>query len=214
MNEYRQIPDRATRSAYVRLFITPSRAYAMGMPAHHTAWTAEKALALPNDGNRYEVLDGVLFVSPAPRPAHQRAVARLWEILKGYCMKHGIGEAMMSPADIEFSPQRLLQPDVFVVPPDIAGRFLSWKEVKTLLLAAQVISPSTARADRGEKRQILQDEGVPEYWIVDLDARIFERWRPGDDRPEILRNRLEWHPESPVPALAIDLSDYFTSVLG
>jgi Uma2 family endonuclease len=186
----------------------------MGMPAHHTAWTAEKALALPNDGNRYEVLDGELFVSPAPRPVHQRAVARLWATLDEYCGKHGIGEAMMSPADIEFSPLRLIQPDVFVVPADIAFHFRSWREVKTLLLAAQVISPSTARADRGEKRHILQDEGVPEYWIVDLDARIFERWRPGDDRPEILRNKLEWHPLPAVPALAIDLNDYFTSVLG
>ena len=73
----------------------------MGMPARHTAWTAEKALALPNDWNRYEVLDGELFVSPAPRHMHQRAVANLWEILNEYCRKYGIGEAMMSPADIE-----------------------------------------------------------------------------------------------------------------
>ena len=184
----------------------------MGMPAQDTVWTAEMVRALPEDGNRYEVLDGVLFVSPAPSAFHQRAVARLWAILDQYCTQHGIGEAMISPADIEFSPHRVLQPDVFVVPLKDGRRVRSWKEVTTLLLAAEVISPSTARADRGEKRRIFQDESVPEYWIVDLDARIFERWRPGDERPEILSDRLQWQPEPTVVPLVIDLCEYFAYV--
>ena len=88
----------------------------MGMPAQQTGWTADMVRALPDDGNRYEVLDGVLFVSPAPSALHQRAVAALLEILTPYCRQHQIGEAMISPADIEFSEHRVLQPDVFVVP--------------------------------------------------------------------------------------------------
>ena len=139
----------------------------MGMPAQQTVWTAEMVRALPEDGNRYEVLDGVLFVSPTPSALHQRAVAHLWEILDSHCRKHGIGEAMISPADIELSEHRVLQPDVFVVPLTDGRRIRSWKEVTSLLLSAEVISPSTARADRGEKRRILQDEHVPHYWIVD-----------------------------------------------
>jgi Uma2 family endonuclease len=186
----------------------------MGMPAQETRWTAEMARALPDDGNRYEVLDGELFVSPAPSASHQRAVAHLWEILARYCREHGLGEAMISPADIEFSEERLLQPDVFVVPLIEGRRIRSWKEVTTLLLAAEVISPSTARTDRGRKRVILQDENVPDYWIVDLDARIFERWRSGDVRPETLSDTLLWHPVPSVPALVIDLNTYFESVLG
>jgi Uma2 family endonuclease len=186
----------------------------MGMPAQQTVWTAEMVRALPGDGNRYEVLDGVLFVSPAPSALHQRAVARLWAILDDYCRKYRIGEAMISPADIEFSEHRVLQPDVFVIPLIDGRRIRSWNEVTSLLLSAEVISPSTARADRGEKRRILQDEHVPDYWIVDLDARIFERWRPVDERPEVLSDRLQWHPEPAVTPLVIDLREYFDSVLG
>ena len=186
----------------------------MGMPAQQTVWTAEMVRSLPDDGKRYEVLDGALFVSPAPSALHQRAVARLWAILDEYCRASRVGEAMISPADIEFSQHRVLQPDVFVVPLNDGRLISSWKEVTSLLLAAEVISPSTERADRGEKRIILQDEEVPEYWIVDLDARIFERWRPDDDHSEVLREALVWRPVASVPALEIDLDEYFTSVLG
>jgi Uma2 family endonuclease len=186
----------------------------MGMPAQRTEWTADMVRALPDDGKRYEVLDGDLFVSPAPSALHQRAVARLLLILDPYCRAHLIGEAMISPADIEFSRHRLLQPDLFVVPLTEGRRIRSWKDVTTLLLSAEVISPSTARADRGEKRLVLQDEGVPEYWIVDLDARIVERWRPADERPEILTDKLRWHPVPTGAPLDIDLGEFFNSVLG
>ena len=186
----------------------------MVMPAHQELWTAEMVRALPDDGNRYEVLDGALFVSPAPSALHQRAVFLLCAILHPYARTHGLGEAMISPADIEFSQHRVLQPDVFVVPLNDGRLIKSWKEVTALLLSAEVISPSTARAVRGKKRIIVQDEDVPEYWIVDLDAQIFERWRPDDDRPEILRETLIWRPVPSVPALEINLPDYFTSVLG
>ena len=185
----------------------------MGMPAQQTGWTADMVRALPDDGNRYEVLDGVLFVSPAPSALHQRAVAALLEILTPYCRQHQIGEAMISPADIQFSEQRVLQPDVFVVPLIEGRQIRSWNEVTSLLLSAEVISPSTARADRVEKRIVLQDENVPEYWIVDLDARVVERWRPDDERPAIIREKLGWHPDPALPSLEIDLTDYFVHVL-
>ena len=200
-------------SAYVRLLVTPSRAYAMGMPAQQTGWTADMVRALPDDGNRYELLDGVLFVTPAPSALHQRAVAALLEILTPYCRQHQIGEAMISPADIQLSEHRVLQPDVFVVPLIEGRQIRSWNEVTSLLLSAEVISPSTARADRVEKRIVLQDENVPEYWIVDLDARVVERWRPDDERPAIIREKLGWHPDPALPSLEIDLTDYFVHVL-
>src|SRR2546422_6517563 len=61
-----------------------------------------------------------------------------------------------------------------------------------VVLGPKILSPGTAARDRGTKRAIYQREGVTEYWIVDLDARLVERWRPDDERPEILRERLEW----------------------
>jgi Uma2 family endonuclease len=179
----------------------------MGMPAQHTKWTAEMARALPDDGKRYEVLDGELFVTPAPSGYHQRALRLLYDQLAPYVQQHGIGEIFWSPADIEFSSTRLLQPDLFIVPP---GEFNgSWSDIKRLVLTIEGLSPSTARADRFKKRIIYQDQDIPEYWIVDLDARLFERWRPRDERPEILTATLTWQPLTNVAPLEIDLIRYF-----
>jgi Uma2 family endonuclease len=184
----------------------------MAMPVQGK-WTAELARALPDDGNRYEVLDGELFVTPAPALLHQRALLELYDRLKPYVVAHGLGEALLSPADIEFSPKRLVQPDLFVIPDAPGGRRKAWREVKSLLLAVESLSPTTARADRIKKRKIYQDEGVPEYWIIDPDARAFERWRPSDERPEILADTLVWHPRAEIEPLTIDLEEYFTAVL-
>ena len=184
----------------------------MGMPAQETEWTAEKARALPDDGKRYEVLDGELFVSPAPSWDHQSVVERLHLLLAPYVEAHGLGWAKLSPADIEFSPRRLLQPDLFVVPA-AARRPRDWRDVKTLLLAVEVLSPGTARADRLRKRVIYQQQRVPEYWIVDPDGRVVERWRPDDERPEILAEVLRWQPRDGAVPLEIDLAALFEKAL-
>lgn len=185
----------------------------MAMPVQQGEWTAELARALPDDGNRYEVLDGELFVTPAPARLHQRALLELYDRLKPYVTAHRLGELLLSPADIEFSPKRLVQPDLFLIPEEPGGRSKTWRDVKSLQLAVEVLSPSTARADRITKRKIYQDEGVPEYWIVDLDARVVERWRPDDERPEILTDALVWRPRANIEPLTIDLEEYFAAVL-
>ena len=86
----------------------------MDMAVQQGEWTAELARALPDDGNRYEVLDGELFVTPVPARLHQRALLALYNRLKPYVVAHRLGELLLSPADIEFSSKRLLQPDLFV----------------------------------------------------------------------------------------------------
>jgi len=189
----------------------------MGMSAQDVShdWTAERAIALPADGNRYEVLDGELFVTPVPTWDHQDVVTSLIMAIKPYVKENRLGWAMVSPADITFSPRRLVQPDLFVVPWRAEGKPSAWTEVKSLLLAVEVLSPSTAHADRLRKRLIYQDEGVPEYWILDLDARLVERWRPEDARGEILTGVLEWRPraEKDIDPLRIDLPALFEEVL-
>jgi Uma2 family endonuclease len=75
-----------------------------------------------------------------------------------------------------------------------------------------VLSPNSARYDRVQKRPLYQRH-VPEYWIVDPDARLFERWRPGDARPEVLTETLEWHPESAADPLRLDVADFFARLL-
>lgn len=181
----------------------------MGMPAQQTEWTAEMVRALPDDGKRYELVDGELLVSPAPSLAHQEVLQRLFLLIQPYVERHAIGWTYLSPADIEFSPKRVVQPDLFVVPDTHQGRPRIWMEVKSLLLTVEVLSPSTAIADRLKKRPMYQKEGVKEYWIVDADSRLVERWRPAEDRPEVIAEVLEWQPKPEIPRLRILLDEVF-----
>ena len=186
----------------------------MGMPQTAHAWTPDEVRALPDDGRRYEVVAGELLVTPAPAFRHQAAVLRLVRTLSDYTDRTGVGFALMSPADIEPEAGALVQPDVFVGPLPEGRRPESWADFSHLLLAVEVLSPSTARADRTVKRLLFQRTGVPEYWIVDLDARLVERWRPGDERPEMLTERLHWQPDPAKTALEVDLAAFFEQVLG
>ena len=181
----------------------------MAMPAPNTQWTAEMVRAIPDDGNRYEVLDGELFVTPAPGFGHQDVLAKLFMLVYPYVERHRIGWTLWSPADIEFSPNTLLQPDLFVVPDLGIGKPRSWQDITTLLLAVEALSPTTARADRFKKRPIYQRHRVGEYWILDTDAKLIERWRPPDERPEVISDVLRWEPKPGVAPLLIKLDAIF-----
>lgn len=167
--------------------------------------------AMPEDGNRYEVVDGELLVSPAPRGWHQVLVGRLFRELSDYLDEHRVGFALFSPADISWSLVDLVQPDLFVVPLEDA-RGLEWEGMKRLLLVAEVLSPSTARADRLTKRRLYQRHQIPLYWIVDGDSRQVEIWTPEQDIPVVERHELRWQPDASVPALVLSLDRLFRPV--
>lgn len=179
----------------------------MGMAAP-TYYTADMVRAMPDDGNRYEVVYGELLVTPAPRPWHQVLVKRLSLGLEIYLQKHPIGELLTSPADISWGPDALVQPDVFVVPPDEA-RTLTWSRMRTLLLVAEVLSPSSARADRFLKRLRYRQAAVPVYWVVDGDDRSVEIWTPADDFPAVEHKRLVWHPAGAGEPFRLSLEELF-----
>ena len=191
----------------------PHEAHLMVMPAT-TRWTADMVRALPDDGKRYEVIDGELFVTPSPVLLHQRAAFALGMLLSGYVKAHAVGDVLLAPADLLSAKHVMVQPDVFVVPLVEGRKPVTWEETARPLLVVEILSPSTARADRHVKRRLYQRERVPEYWIVDVDGRLIERWRPEDERPEILAEQLEWRPEPANPPLIIDLPAYFLDVTG
>lgn len=177
-------------------------------------WTIDMVRALPDDRNRYEIIDGELFVTPSPSLTHQRAVSRLVLRLAPYLEAEGLGEAIIAPADVEIATDTMVVPDIFVIPP-VSGKLPRyWSEAARLLLVVEVLSPTTARADRVRKRERYARERIPEYWIVDVDARVVERWRPDDERPEVLNDRIEWRPDAAHAALTIDLVEYFVEVTG
>jgi Uma2 family endonuclease len=127
--------------------------------------------------------------------------------------QHHIGWVQFSPADIELSPRRLVQPDLFVVPWRDGRRPRTWRDITALLLVVEVTSPSTARLDRQQKRRVFQDAGIPEYWIADLKSRLVERWRPHDTRPEVVIDTLTWHPDPSVDPLVVELPAFFARIL-
>jgi Uma2 family endonuclease len=176
-------------------------------------WTAEDLLDMPDDGQRYEVIDGELFVTPSPSRDHQRALSVLFRLIADYLDRERVGEAFFSPSDITFSRRRSVQPDLFVAP-FVDGRTpREFRDMKHLLLAAEVLSPSTARLDRVKKRILYREEGVDEFCIVDLDARTFERSTPADSRVEVLDLALTWLPNGAATPFELDIPDYFTRVL-
>lgn len=186
------------------------RAYRMGMPAP-LYYTADMVRALPDDGNRYELVYGELLVSPSPRLWHQALVGRLFLALGNYLRSHPVGLVMMSPADISWASDVLVQPDVFVAP--LAQvRTLDWTAVQDLLLVVEVLSPSTARNDRFTKRRRYQEAGVALYWIVDGEARQVEVWTPTESFPRIERERLVWEPAGAGEPFSLELAELFGPV--
>ena len=187
----------------------------MSMPsavAH--SWTAAEVRALPDEaGKRFECVDGELLVTPSPRLSHHWALGALFEALSAYCRTHAFGAVGVAPSDFELDRYTLVQPDLFIIPLVDGRRPVTIDEVGPPLLFVEVLSPSTARADRVLKRQRYQRLGVT-YWIVDVDARLVERWTPDSDRPEIVTGALTWHVAgAPVP-FTLDLDALFAEALG
>lgn len=179
----------------------------MAMPAPTLPYyTADLVRALPDDGQRYELVHGKLLVTPAPRPRHQRILGELYTVLRAFLARHPVGQVLWSPADISWGPDTLVQPDIFVIPARLA-RAERWEEIRELLLVVEVLSPSTEDHDRHWKRRLYQERGIPLYWILDPDARQAEVWTPADAFPRLERERLSWHPEGAAEPCVVELGE-------
>ena len=189
----------------------------MAMPAGASRrWTGrevrELIAAAPLPTPRYEVVDGELLVTPSPSAAHQRAITQLFALTLPYLERERVGVLITSPCDVELEPDVVTQPDMCVVPS------VEWQRVmregfpvRALLLAIEILSPSSSRHDRVRKRPVYQRH-VPDYWIVDLDARLFERWTPVDERPAVLVNTLTWHPTGATTPLTLAIPTFFAAI--
>jgi Uma2 family endonuclease len=187
----------------------------MAMPAlADHLWTAAEVQALPDDpSHRVECVDGVLLVSPTPRLAHQGAVSALNVLLESIVRPAGVGTVFVAPSEWVLDPRTLVQPDLYVVPLVEGRRPRTYEERTHALLFVEVLSPGTARFDRVVKRERYLRAGI-EYWIVDLDSRLVERWVPGEDRPSIHAEELEWQPVGAGAPFVLALEPFFVEVLG
>jgi Uma2 family endonuclease len=188
----------------------------MAMPVlrtPHRRWTEEefyRARDAAPPGERWELVDGEVLVTPSPHWSHQRVVVELAVLLHAYVRKHALGELFVAPLDVKLEPGLVLQPDVLVVPTGELETHAD--EVRRLLLAVESVSPTSARHDRVTKRPRYQRNRVPEYWVVDATSETIERWRPDDARPELLAEQLAWHPEGASEPFVLDLVRFFASV--
>ena len=132
-------------------------------------------LATPDDGKRYEILDGDVFVTPAPSPRHQRISWLLECELARYFEVRGIGRMYHAPVGVILANHDVVEPDIVVVadPGQVSDRAIEGAP----LLAVEILSPSTGSRDRGLKAQRYARLGVAHYWLVDPQARSIEALR-------------------------------------
>ncbi len=182
----------------------------MGMAAP-IYYTADMVRALPEDGNRYEVVYGELLVTPAPRVGHEEIFARLLVALRAYLNREPVGHVMGSRSDLSWRPDVLVSPDLFVAPIEEI-RTLDWTQVRDLRLGVEILSPSSVRYDRFTKRRLFQDKGVPCYWVVDGDRREVEIWTPESSFPAVEQVRLVWQPPGAGQPFTLALAELFLSL--
>jgi Uma2 family endonuclease len=150
-----------------------------------TKYTHADLLVMPDDGKRREIVDGELIVSRSPSLFHQRIVGCLYEAFRRYLARHPIGEIFLSPLDVIFDDLDVLEPDLIFVRSENRGILQDWiRGVPDLPI--EVLSPGSISMDRGPKLKAYARFGVPEYWIVDSEARAIEVYRQSNGGYEMV----------------------------
>jgi Uma2 family endonuclease len=169
--------------------------------------TYDDYVLLPDDGRRYEVLDGELEVSPAPSPGHQAVSRNLLRILDRHVDERGVGSLYYAPVDVILAPATIVQPDLLFV---AAGResIVTSRAVEGAPdLVIEILSPASGRLDRVGKAALYARYGVEHYWIVDPDARTVERYALAEAAFRLVgtdRGAVTFR-AAPFPDLEIDL---------
>lgn len=183
----------------------------MPMPDATGAWTLEELHRLPDDGNKYELVRGELFVTPPPSVRHESLLAVLSARLTAYVTAHGIGR-VYHPRSVVRAEGSELEPDLMV------RRFMEpqperWEELPLPILVVETLSSSTRRRDHLQKRDFYMDAGIPEYWIVDGEERSIRVVQPAT-QDSVAWDVLTWAPEGAGEPLVIDVRAYFAEALG
>ena|SRR5947207_887665 len=138
-------------------------------------WTYEDYAALPNDGRRYEVMNGVLIMAPVPTPEHQSVSMLLLVHLFQYSQAIGLGKILAAPLDVELAPKKVIQPDILVVLNANLHKIAEKRFIGAPDLVVEIASPGMEIYDRLSKYESYEQAGVSEYWIVN----------PGDKSVEV-----------------------------
>jgi Uma2 family endonuclease len=174
-------------------------------------WTYADYAALPDDGRRYELIDGVLYMAPAPGTNHQGVNALLTTYLTLHVQLVGLGRVFAAPTDVELDPGTVLQPDVIVILKANLSIITPSRIIGAPDLVIEIASPSTAGYDRREKQDAYARAGVTEYWIADPSAQTIEvLWLDqGAYRSQGVFRGQAHLPAQVVPQLPVPVSSFF-----
>ena len=182
----------------------------MVMPLPVPLLTIDMLDDFPDDGNRYELLEGMLLVTPAPNNAHQVVATRLAHRLAHILEPSGVAEVVAVGA-IQRGTHTQLQPDILVYPSTYPPT-AHWRDIRDWWLAVEVLSPASRLYDREVKRGAYLALGVEEYWIVDPSDCSVEVWSRSHNEPRRATDALVWRPTALGREVVVDLRRVFRGV--
>ncbi len=175
------------------------------------SWTYEDYAALPDDGHRYEIVNGVLVMTPPPTPEHQSINLRLSHYLFVHAELVGLGRVFAAPIDVDLGPKNVFQPDVIVLLNEHLDRVAAKKIIGAPDLVVEVASQSTAAYDRLTKYEAYARAGIAEYWIVKPASRTVEvlALEDGEYRSLGIFSGQVTLPSQIVPDLPVSVEQFF-----
>lgn len=181
------------------------------MGAHRTTFTYEDFKQLPEDGYRYEILNGDLVQEPPPRPMHQIISANLFATMRQFALEHRLGLVLYAPVGVVLSEVNVLEPDLIFISRDETDLLTEENVAGAPTLVVEILSPSTRKRDLTVKRRIYESFRVKEYWLVDPDGKTIDVLAL-TETGYVSRGALTTGDTltSPLfPGLAIDVADVF-----
>jgi Uma2 family endonuclease len=153
----------------------------MSEPGRQRLLTYADYAALPDDGHRYQLLEGELVMTPSPNRWHQQVLRELALKLQAHVEKHALGEVFFAPLDVTLDDRNVVQPDILFVSKERSGILQGGRVIGAPDLCVEILSPGTQRIDRVRKLELYARFGVTHYWIVDLDTRTIEEYALAGD---------------------------------
>ena len=177
--------------------------------------TYDDYLTLPDDGRRYEIIEGELFMSPAPTTKHQFVKRSIQHYLHTFVITHNLGEVLDAPTDVVFSDTNIVQPDILFIAKANLHKITEANIRGAPDLIVEILSPATADTDRGAKKLLYERYGVKEYWLVDPDPETVEIYTLQAGRYELAQRAEKTGTVHSVllPSFSMEVAEIFASPL-
>lgn len=146
------------------------------MQSQRVKLTYQDYLELPDDGRRYEIIEGDLVVTPSPGRSHQGTLGNINDLIRRHVRAHDLGELYFAPFDVILDEFTIVQPDLIVIGRERLGMLTDRGLEGPPSLVVEIVSPSSSRIDRVRKLHVYARFGVPSYWIVDPASRSIEAY--------------------------------------